>query len=287
MILPILGAATAVWALASAKTSRPDGTLVRATHPYRRMMPFIMPTRNESVAYFDTPIDAERLTAFAASRPFRCTVTHCLVGALGVALREVPALNRFIAGHRLYARRDRVVSFSMKRQRLDTSAKIAVVRLVLTDEPFATLCARIDGEVDRERGPDATPLDKELGAFLTLPAPVLRAGVAAFRWLDGKNLLPRFFLDGDAMFTSAFVANLGSLGMGPAYHHLYEWGNCPIFLAAGQFEERVVPRDGEPVVRPILPLRWSFDERIDDGLTARHGLDAVVSALHDPERWLV
>lgn len=284
----VAGGLAAAWALASAKTSRPDGALVKATHPYRRMMPFIMPTRNESIAYFDTPIDAERLQAFAASRPYRCTITHCVVGALGVALREVPALNRFIAGHRLYARNDRVISFSMKRQRLDTTAKLAVVRLVLRDgETFADLCARIDAEVDRERQPTATPLDKELGAFLALPAPVLRAGVAAFRYLDGKNLLPRFFLDGDAMFASAFVANLGSLGMGAAYHHLYEWGNCPVFVAAGAVEPRAVVRDGAVVPRDILPLRWSYDERIDDGLTARHGLDAVVRCLEAPEQWLV
>ncbi len=285
-MMGVAAGVAAAWALASAKTGRADGTLVQGVHPYRRMMPFIMPTRNESVAYFDTPIDAAKLQAFCASRAHRCTVTHCLVGALGVALREVPSLNRFISGHRLYARRDRVVSFSMKRQQLDAAAKIAVVRLVLRDEPFAALCARIDAEVDRERRPDKTPFDQELGAFLALPAPVLRAGVWAFRWLDAHNLLPRFFTEGDAMFASAFVANLGSLGMGPAYHHLYEWGNCPVFVAAGAVEERPVVREGAVVARQILPLRWSFDERIDDGLTARHGLDAVVRALKDPERWL-
>ena len=44
--------------------------------------------------------------------------------------------------------------------------------------------------------------------------------------------------------------------------------------------------DGEIVVRPRMPIRWSYDERIDDGLTARKGLDAVVEALEKPERFL-
>jgi hypothetical protein len=42
------------------KTSRPDGIL-RNVHPYRRIMWFIMPGRNESVVYFDAYVDVTEL----------------------------------------------------------------------------------------------------------------------------------------------------------------------------------------------------------------------------------
>jgi hypothetical protein len=83
-----------------------------------------------------------------------------------------------------------------------------------------------------------------------------------------------------------FIANLGSVGMGPGYHHLYEWGNCPIFMMVGQIEEKSVVRDGQIVARPIVHFRWSYDERIDDGIGARLGFTAVNRVLEDPYREL-
>ena len=56
--------------------------------------------------------------------------------------------------------------------------------------------------------------------------------------LDHFNLLPAFFIQDDPLYISVFVANLGSLKMGAAYHHLYEYGNCPLFLVLGQVEDR-------------------------------------------------
>ncbi|MBW2253746.1 MAG: hypothetical protein JRI25_04020, partial [Deltaproteobacteria bacterium] len=35
-----------LWVLAEMKTSRPDGDLIKV-HPYRRMLTFVMPKRNE------------------------------------------------------------------------------------------------------------------------------------------------------------------------------------------------------------------------------------------------
>jgi hypothetical protein len=79
-----------------------------------------------------------------------------------------------------------------------------------------------------------------------------------------------------------FVANLGSLDMAAGFHHLYEWGTCSAFLMAGKIEERPVVRDGRIVVVKVLPIRWTYDERIDDGLNARYALRAAERALENP-----
>ena len=88
------------------------------------------------------------------------------------------------------------------------------------------------------------------------------------------------------MFTSIFIANLGSIGMKPGYHHLYEWGNSPLFLMFGKVEEKVIVEDGAMTPARVLPVRFSFDERIEDGLTAQGGIDVLLSVLEDPEQWL-
>ncbi|MBW1880876.1 MAG: 2-oxo acid dehydrogenase subunit E2, partial [Deltaproteobacteria bacterium] len=141
----------------------------------------------------------------------------------------------------------------------------------------------VNSNVKVERSGQQTAADKEFALFSAFPRPLLRLSVLAANTLDYFNLLPAFFIEGDAMYTSLFVANLGSLHMGAGYHHLYEWGTCPLFLMVGQVEERPVVRDGKVVVGKVLPLRYSYDERIDDGLNARFGIEAAKRVLENPE----
>jgi len=103
------------------------------------------------------------------------------------------------------------------------------------------------------------------------------------RWLDAHNVLPHSFIANDPLYTSMFVANLGSIEMGAAFHHLYEWGNCPLFLVVGKVEDRLVRGDDDkPTWQKVLPLRFTFDERVEDGLTARAGLRVVEDVLTHP-----
>lgn len=276
------------WSLAQLKVSRPDGTVVRVP-PFRRLMFFIMPTRNESVVYYDAAVRAERLEAWLASLPpeVGANITHLLVAAVNVGLGENPRMNQFVAGKRLYARNGRFITFSMKRKKLDKEAKLSAVKLQMLDgEHFGALCGRINADIVVERSGKKTAADKEYELFDLLPNPVLYVAHRLLVWLDDRGLLPGAFIRGDGMYTSVFVANLGSLDMAPGYHHLYEWGTCPLFLMIGKVEDRPVVQDGQVVAARVLPIRFSYDERIDDGLTARDGIRSAVRVLEDPERWL-
>ena len=44
--------------------------------------------------------------------------------------------------------------------------------------------------------------------------------------------------------------------------------------------------DGKVVPAKLLHIRYSYDERIDDGLSSRFGIDSVKRCLEDPRRWL-
>ena len=281
-------AALTLWILLESKTSRSDGKLVR-THPYRRMMHFIMPSRGASVVYYESLVPAEPLLAYLErARPrLGADITHCVVAAGSVTLGENPRLNRFVTGFRLYQRHGRWVTFSMKRVARDAEAKLSAVKMMMRDgETFAQLCARVNGDIDTERSGKKTAADKEFDLFSPLPRPVLRVAVPLFKLLDYYNLLPAFFIRDDAMFTGLFAANLGSIGMGAGYHHLYEWGNCPFFVMVGQIEERAVVVDGQVVARRFIPLRFTYDERVDDGLTGSKGIETLARVLTEPERYL-
>jgi len=272
-------------AVASAKTSRPDGRLIAGLHPYRRIMGFVMPTRNESIVYFDSYVDAEPLLRYLelAGPRLGCDVSHCLVASGFFSLLRNPTMNRFSLGSRLYERDGTHISFSMKRSQADRAAKLSVVKLRNQEgETFRQLCERINANIRVERSGQRTYADREFGMMSRIPRPVLWLGVRALKTLDYYNLLPGSFIENDPLYTSLFCANLGSLQMGAGYHHLYEWGTCSLFIMAGQIEERPVIRDGKIEVRKTLHLRYSYDERIDDGLNARFGIADFVYPLEHP-----
>ncbi len=114
-------------------------------------------------------------------------------------------------------------------------------------------------------------MDRELSLLLSLPPFLLGPLVRLQMALDGWGLLPGAFYRGDPMYASLFVANLGSVGLDAAFHHLYEYGNIPIFLAIGR------AKHGKAT------FRWTFDERIEDGLYCAQSLEVFRRFIEDPE----
>ena len=62
------------------------------------------------------------------------------------------------------------------------------------------------------------------------------------------------------------ITDLGSLGIPPIYHHLYNFGNLPVFLAFGAKRmETGINHAGEVVHRKFIDYKIVCDERICDG----------------------
>ena len=263
---------------------RTDGDRLEVK-PYRRMLVAIMPGRMDSVVYMETYARADNLIKYLeeVNQRFHADVTHCLVAAVAVALAEHPKMNRFISGGNVYQRRERICTFSMKRQKMGMDAKVSAVKLQMREhETFRDLCERINAHIKVERSDTRTHTDKEFDLLSKLPPSVLDAAVKTLRFVDSYNALPQAFMETDAMYTSAFIANLGSLGMNAAYHYLYEWGNCPIFMGVGKIEKRPLIVNNRVKITPVIPIRFSFEDRISDGINAGAGINAAIRVLENP-----
>ena len=187
--------AAALVVLAHYKTSRADGVFVRRVHPYRRLMWFVMPTRNECVVYYEDKVRAEKLLAYLdKAKPIMgCDVTHAYVAALNVAMAESPTMDQFVIGRRLYMRKERSITFSMKRKAMDKKAKLAVVRMPMDNaESFASLNARINSSIGHQRSGKKTHADKEYQLFDLLP----RTGLRFFVWLFHAFLFVWMIVEG-------------------------------------------------------------------------------------------
>jgi hypothetical protein len=262
---------------------RPDGTLVRNVSAMRRFMPFISPRRNDSLVYFLQAIDAEPGLAFLervnASRPPERPVTyfHLVLRSVALCLAERPQLNRFVTGGRLWQRDGVWMSFSAKRAFSDEAPIFTLKRRMDRDTSLADLVDAVHDRLGAGRRGERSTSDNEMDLLLRLPPPLVRVALRLARGADALGLLPRGMIDADPLFTSAFIANLGSVGLASGYHHLWEWGNCGAFGVIGA----IAPG---PDGRRRVDIKWSYDERVEDGFNAARGLDLVRERLEQPEK---
>ena len=80
-------------------------------------------------------------------------------------------------------------------------------------------------------------------------------------WLDDNEIMPKSLIKVSPFHASAFVTNVGSLGIHSIYHHIYEFGTISIFLAMGRKYEKMTS-DGP---KKYITLKMVTDERICDG----------------------
>ncbi|NQU67125.1 MAG: 2-oxo acid dehydrogenase subunit E2 [Candidatus Marinimicrobia bacterium] len=270
---------------------RPDGTYVKNLSLTRRIMPFIMKGRNESIVFFEQKIPVDNawdfLASFREKTNQKASIFHLLLWAGGQILNEHPRLNRFVAGRRIFQRHGIWVCFSAKKKMDDTGPVIAIKRKIDPNLDFQSLVKTLTHTIAEEKSDKLSHTDKELSLIFKLPAFIISPMARLLMKLDHFGLLPDIFIKDDPMFASIMVANLGSFGLDAAYHHLFEYGNIPIFITIGKKHKEVVVDDsGEIRAVSMITLKFSFDERIADGFYCLRALGMFNDILSNPEKFI-
>ena len=248
-----------------------DGVRV-SVHPYRRMMLFLMRGRNESAVYFEQTLDLAKTQPWLTAKGM--TLFPLILHALASVLHDRERLNRFTVGRRTYQRKSVLLSFAAKKAMNDDAPLATIKRRFDKGESLSAVVASLSGDVQDARSNRRSAMDRELSILLALPGFLLAFLIGALRLLYAWGLAPRSLVDTDPLYTSAFVANLGSIKIDAAYHHLFEHGNCPLFVTIGHVQ------DGR------LLLRYTFDERVEDGLYCAKALQLFKQRVEDPASWL-
>jgi hypothetical protein len=262
---------------------RPDATLVRDLSATRRFMPILSPRRNDNLVWFQVDVEVERALDWAKERsaardPLRpITLFHVILAALARILHERPRLNRFTAGGRLWQREGIWITFSAKMRFDDEAPLLTVKRRVDPTLPVEAMVDALLASLESGRRGEATTSDREVAGLLSLPPLLARIATRLADVADSFGLLPRVMLEADPLNASVFVANLGSVGLEAGYHHLWEHGNCPIFCVIG----RIKPG---PNGRRVATLKFTYDERVEDGLYCARSLDRLRELIERPEK---
>lgn len=266
---------------------RKDGRLLRTLPPMQRLIPFIMPRRYDACNLFADSFDVTAADAYCHKMiregKENFTFMHLLVAAYVRTVAKYPAINRFVSGQRIYARHGITVVMtikkSMKLESPDTCIRVDFAPDDTVDEVYEKF-----NKVIRENQQDEnskSSFDRIMDFFTRFPRFILRAVVSVVRFFDyhGKALLPDL-----PFYGSMIITSMGSIGIPAIYHHLYDFGNLPVFLAFGKkYYKTVSDGDGELTRRKFMDLKVVTDERICDGYYYAAAFKYIRKFIEHPE----
>jgi len=87
----------------------------------------------------------------------------------------------------------------------------------------------------------------------------------------------------DPLFSSAYFANLGSIGLDAVYHHLYEWGTVSAFVVIGKVYSKELWHGTTRTRQRYINFKITFDERMADGFVFAKAGSAFYKLLSRPE----
>lgn len=269
---------------------RRDGFWLKDANPMHRLEPFIFKTRNGSCIYFREKLDITNTIDYLQERNLnrspekKITLFHVLMAAMVRTTTLKPGLNRFIAGKRIYQRNKMQISYLVKQEKTESARMLAVKE---TFDPLDTLdqvASKVLLSVDRARHESAADSESLVKTFSKLPGWLISFVVAILRWLDSFGLVPESITSSDPFYASAFVANIGSLGVNAPYHHLYEWGTVSLFVAMGKYADELIwDQNGKLVKKIFVDITFTVDERIADGFYLARALQTFKQLMEHPE----
>ncbi len=252
---------------------RPDGRKIRSLPAMAQVSPYIMVSRNESSNLYAEAIEISHIDRYIRSmRKQGYTnfgITHVLLAAYVRALGKYPALNRFLSGQKVYSRGNDVQYCMTIKKEMSVDSPDTVIKVHLSPYDTAVdVYNKLQEAVESVKNTSAldSDFDATAGALTLIPGVVLKFVVWLLKTLDYFGMLPKFLLEVSPFHGSLFFTSMGSLGIAPIYHHLYDFGNMPVFGAFGCKRRAMeVLEDGTVVQRKYIDVKFTLDERIVDG----------------------
>ena len=250
---------------------RAEGRKLRTLNPMSRIESYIMPKRSDAQNFFTEKLDiseAEKMCREQIRNGNKnFSLMHIIIAAYIRTVSQRPAINRFISGQTVYARNTiEVVMTIKKKMTLDSEDTVIKVQFDPRDTIY-DVYDKFNKEVEANKG-DTEGNDTESFAKVLnyVPRGVLRFLVWVIKGLDYYGLLPRAIINLSPFHGSLAITSMGSLGIRPIYHHIYDFGNLPVFVAYGAKQHGVKMNNEEEVVKyRYIELKVTTDERICDG----------------------
>ena len=260
---------------------------VRTASPMLVITSYIMKTRIGSQNMIADKLKIDNVDKYIKEKQAEgyknISYMHVLIAAYIRTVSQRPALNRFIRGQRIYTRRNVEISLSIKKQ-MNLESPDTVVKVILPPDATAVdVYEKLNQVVTDYRdnpGGDYAPTAKVLSY---IPGLVLKFSIWFLNLLDYFGLLPSFLTGVSPFHCSFFITSMGSLGIPAIYHHLYDFGTCPVFCSFGtKKREYSLSDDGTVHKDKYIDVTFVLDERICDGYYYASSLKMIKSLIKNP-----
>ena len=268
---------------------RPDGRYVRTSPAIQQITPFIMPQRCGANLLFDESVEITELERYVRAKRREnmpsFSMTHAIIAAYVRTAAKYPAVNRFVAGQRIYSRgEDIAVCMTVKKEMTKDSPDTVVKVHFHPGDTALDVYEKFNAAVVSAKDEmEDSNVDDAAGFLTATPRMVLKFVVWLIRSLDYFGMAPKFLLELSPFHASIYFTSMGSLGIKPVYHHLYDFGTVPAFCAFGRKRRAEEIKDGEIVERKYMDLRFNLDERICDGFYYASAIKYFLRLLAHPE----
>ncbi len=214
----------------------------------------------------------------------RITITQITMAAIARAIAlDIPDVNAYISRGKIYAR-DHVSLYTA----VNKGGKNEMSGFVLRDiehKSIFDISNEMDERVEKSRDKnydEGAAAKKNLLA--SLPWPFRNWLFSFVHWwhitmgneFKSMNISHR-------SFGSAMVTNIGTHDLQYGFPALMPIANIPLIIAIGKIEDKPVVRNGEIVIRKIMPGSATLDHRLFDGAQGGILASAVRKYLTDPE----
>lgn len=266
---------------------RSDGRKLKTIPPFFKLMPSIMLERVDSQVYFKQDIILKNMDEYInkkATEGIKISYMNIIYAAIVRILSERPQLNRFAMNGNLYARNEILISLAIKKGLSDDGEETTIKLPFDGSENIFEVKEKLDNAIVTNKNiANSNNTDNLAGALSLMPTGLIKKVVRLLWFLDRHGTMPKKVISASPFHTSAFLTNVGSLGIDSIYHHLYNFGTTSLFFAMGKKKKSYVYDDDEIHEEKCITIAFVGDERICDGYYYATSLKLLNKYLRKPE----
>lgn len=267
---------------------RPDGRKLHSLDPLYCVSPYIMKKKSSCSNMFSGSLDITDVEKYIRQKRAEGSpnlgMLHFFVAAYVRVISQHPGVNRFISGQKIFARFGIQVNLSVKKELSIDGQETTVKAYLEPEDTINDVYEKMQEKIaeGKDMG-DSNGTDKAARILKFIPGLVLKFVVWFLELLDYFGFLPKSLLHISPFHGSIFISDLGSIGLPPIFHHLYDFGNIPLFLCFGiKRRRKSTDRDGKAEERVYMDITLVMDERICDGYYFSRVLRTFNRIIKDP-----
>ena len=213
---------------------RKDGRRIRSLTAMSMVSPYIMVNRNTASNFFRDTVEITEIEKYIRQKRkeglSNFGIMHVIIAAYVRAVSQRPAVNRFIAGQKIYARDEYIeMSLVVKKEMSADSPDTCIKPILDAHDTAAEIYEKINAVVEENKTTSElnSNFDNTAKLFSLIPGVLLKFAVWLIKLLDYFDLLPRKLTMASPFHASFFITSMGSLGIPPIYTTSTTLGTYP------------------------------------------------------------